>query len=243
MWGKQLSKHTNTWQDIGNFWETTRSTLVQYHKLSEMEEWQFQVFIVRILVKQIISGRTWLHIQNIWFQFQGAFFCVCHLVFITRHMQRRHFHYGEQLICSSSIFLPLQDSIERACAWQDRNMRRKRMLWHTFPPHAPAIKPQRANQKAILELHYFCHTLFFKVLEGRLVDARRSPDCMLHWNWTCTHKIKRKTHAQKTMMQLLRVWFISSAETESKLSCKLPNSSLLTGIGSLLVAISSKMMA
>lgn len=71
------------------------------------------------------------------------------------------------------------------------------MLWHTFPLHSPTIKPHRANQKAILELHYFCHTLFFKVLERRLVDARGSPDCMFPWNWTGTHKIKRKMHAQK----------------------------------------------
>lgn len=84
-----------------------------------MEERQFQVFVVRILVQKIISNRTLLHIQNIWFQCQGAFFCVCHLA-LTRHVQRRHFPYGEQLICSSSIFLPLQDSTERARAWQER---------------------------------------------------------------------------------------------------------------------------
>lgn len=140
-----------------------------------MEEWQFQVFIVRILVKQINSGRTWLHIQNIWFQFQGAFFCVCHLAFITRHVQRRHFRYGEQLICSSSIFLPLQDSIERACAWQDRNMRRKRMLWHTFPPHTLAIKSHRANQKASLELHYFLSYTLLQSPGGKIGRCKKKP--------------------------------------------------------------------
>lgn len=47
----------------------------------------------------------------------------------------------------------------------------------------------------------------------------------------------------KSNVQFLRVWFVSWAETESKLSWKYQILSLLTGTGSLLVAISSKMMA